>query len=62
MGTLTPPVGINLYLVSKISGVSTIKLIKELVPFYLVLIAVILAALFVPWIVLAPGNLLYGLQ
>ncbi len=60
LGTLTPPVGINLYLVATISGVSTIRLIKELVPFYLVLIAVILLALFVPWIVTAPGNLIYG--
>lgn len=60
LGTLTPPVGINLYLVATISGVSTMRLIKELVPFYLVLIAVILLALFVPWIVTAPGNLIFG--
>lgn len=60
LGTLTPPVGINLYLVSTISGVPTMKLLKELIPFYIVLVAVILLALFVPWIVLAPGILIYG--
>ena len=60
LGTLTPPVGINLYLVSSISGVSTLKLLRELIPFYAVLIAVILMALFIPWIVTAPANLVYG--
>jgi len=60
LGTLTPPVGINLYLVSSISGIPTSRLLKELIPFYLVLIGVIFAALFIPWIVTAPGNLIYG--
>lgn len=60
LGTLTPPVGINLYLVQTISGVGTMRLLKELIPFYLVLIAVICLALFVPWIVTAPGNWIYG--
>lgn len=60
LGTLTPPVGINLYLVTSISGVSTTRLVKELIPFYLVLIGVILLAIFVPWIVTAPGKLIFG--
>jgi tripartite ATP-independent transporter DctM subunit len=60
LGTLTPPVGINLYLVQTISGVGTMRLLKELIPFYLVLIAVIFLALFVPWIVTAPGSWIYG--
>ena len=60
LGTLTPPVGINLYLVSSISGVQTLKLLKELLPFYAVLIAIIMLALFFPWIVLAPAKLVYG--
>ncbi len=60
LGTLTPPVGINLYLVSTISGVPAVRLLRELIPFYLVLIFVILLTLFVPWIVLAPGAFIYG--
>jgi tripartite ATP-independent transporter DctM subunit len=60
LGTLTPPVGINLYLVTSISGVGTGRLIKELPPFYAVLITVIFVAIFVPWIVTAPGDLVYG--
>ncbi|MBI5581877.1 MAG: TRAP transporter large permease [Deltaproteobacteria bacterium] len=60
LGTLTPPVGINLYLVTSISGVGTGRLIKELPPFYLVLISVIFVAIFVPWIVTAPGDWIYG--
>ena len=60
LGTLTPPVGINLYLVSTISGVPAVRLLKELIPFYLVLIAIVILTLFVPWLVLAPGNFIYG--
>jgi tripartite ATP-independent transporter DctM subunit len=60
LGTLTPPVGINLYLVSTISGVPTSKLLRELIPFYMVLIAVIFMAIFAPWIVTWPGELIYG--
>ena len=60
LGTLTPPVGINLYLVCSISGVPTSRLLKELLPFYLVLIGVIFLAVFVPWIVTAPGSIVYG--
>ncbi len=60
LGTLTPPVGINLYLVTTISGVSTTRLLKELIPFYLVLIAVVILSILVPWIVIAPGNLVFG--
>jgi len=60
LGTLTPPVGINLYLVTSISGVGTGRLIKELPPFYAVLITVIFVTIFVPWIVTAPGDWVYG--
>jgi tripartite ATP-independent transporter DctM subunit len=60
LGTLTPPVGINLYLISTVSKVPMTRLLKELVPFYAVLIVVIFLALFVPWIVLMPGKLIYG--
>lgn len=60
LGTLTPPVGINLYLVTTISGVPTIRLLKELIPFYAVLIFVILMAIFIPEIVTVPGDLIYG--
>ena len=60
LGTLTPPVGINLYLVCSISGVPTSRLLKQLVPFYLVLIGVVFLTVFIPWIITAPGNLIYG--
>jgi TRAP-type C4-dicarboxylate transport system permease large subunit len=60
LGTLTPPVGLNLYLVTTISGVKTSRLLKEILPFYGVLIAVIFIAIFVPWIITAPGHRVYG--
>ena len=60
LGTLTPPVGINLYLVTSISGVSTVRLLKELIPYYLVLIGVVILSILFPWIVTAPGNFVFG--
>jgi len=60
LGTLTPPVGINLYLVSTISGLPATRLLRELLPFYLVLIAVVFVTIFFPWVVTAPGNLVFG--
>jgi tripartite ATP-independent transporter DctM subunit len=62
LGTLTPPLGINLYLVASIGGVSTVKLVRELLPFYAVLIFVVLLCIFIPWIVTGPGDLVYGIQ
>jgi len=59
IGLLTPPVGGLLYLESKIANVPVDKLIKELVPFILVLFAVVALMTFVPPIVTFIPNLLF---
>jgi tripartite ATP-independent transporter DctM subunit len=60
LGTLTPPVGINLYLVATIADLPATRLVRELIPFYLVLIAVIFLTIFFPWVVTVPGNIVFG--
>lgn len=59
IGLLTPPVGGLLYLESKLANVPVDKLIKELVPFILVLFAVVALMTFIPSIVTFIPNLLF---
>jgi len=59
IGLLTPPVGGLLYLESKIANVPVDRLIKELVPFILVLFAVVALMTFIPAIVTFIPNLLF---
>jgi len=59
IGLLTPPVGGLLYLESKLANVPVDRLIKELVPFILVLFAVVVLMTFIPPIVTFIPNLLF---
>jgi tripartite ATP-independent transporter DctM subunit len=59
IGLLTPPVGGLLYLEAKIANVPVDRLMKELVPFILVLFAVVALMIFVPPIVTFIPNLLF---
>ena len=59
IGLLTPPVGGLLYLESKIANVPVDRLIKELVPFILVLFVVVALMTFFPPIVTFIPNLLF---
>lgn len=52
IGLLTPPFGIVLFVISKIGKVSILQLIKDLVPFYIVLIVVLLIITVFPQLVL----------
>jgi len=59
IGLLTPPVGGLLYLESKIANVPVDRLIKELVPFILVLFVVVALMTFIPPIVTFIPDLLF---
>jgi tripartite ATP-independent transporter DctM subunit len=59
IGTITPPFGMIMYITSGIAKVSMAEVIKELVPFYIVLIAVLMLITYVPQIVLFLPNLLF---
>jgi tripartite ATP-independent transporter DctM subunit len=60
LGLLTPPVGMSLYSVSSISNVPIGQLARELWPYLLGILAVLLAVTFIPWISLVLPNLIMG--
>jgi len=58
VGHVTPPVGLTLFIGSEISGVPVSQLLKPLIPFLSVLIALVLLVAYVPWLTLFVPNLL----
>ncbi|CAM4300099.1 TRAP transporter large permease [Paenibacillus tarimensis] len=52
IGMMTPPLGVNLFVASGISGLSIERVSKSIFPFVLVLIFGMLVMLFVPWMIL----------
>ncbi|WP_059104351.1 TRAP transporter large permease [Shouchella shacheensis] len=50
MGMFTPPVGLNLFVASGISGVGVMKLIKPVVPFVIILFVDVLLISFLPFL------------
>ena len=59
IGLLTPPVGGLLYLEAKIANVPVDKLIKELIPFILILFAVVVLMILFPPLVTFIPNMLF---
>ena len=63
IGLVTPPVGLCLYVVSSISNVSLSEITRELWPYLLALIAILLLITFVPALSLwLPNTLGYGVM
>jgi TRAP-type C4-dicarboxylate transport system permease large subunit len=60
IGTLTPPLGIVMYIMCEIGGISVERYTKVIMPYLLLLIAVILLMAFMPDLVLYLPNLLMG--
>ncbi|MGD9941083.1 MAG: TRAP transporter large permease [Clostridia bacterium] len=58
IGCLTPPVGVDLFVASTISGVSMAKISKAIVPFILVLIVDLVLITYVPGIIMWLPNLI----
>jgi tripartite ATP-independent transporter DctM subunit len=59
IGLITPPVGGVLFIGSAISGINIEHLSKAMVPFYLVMIVVLMAITFVPQIVMTLPDFFY---
>jgi tripartite ATP-independent transporter DctM subunit len=57
IGLLTPPYGVLLFVLSGLAGVPVKEIVRELLPFILVLVAVLLLITFVPSLVLALPRL-----
>jgi tripartite ATP-independent transporter DctM subunit len=57
IGLLTPPYGVLLFVLSGLTGTPVMEIVRELVPFILVLVAVLFLITFVPSLVLALPRL-----
>ena len=60
IGLLTPPVGLVLYIVANVAKVEVGDIIKELLPFIIALLLVVLLIAFIPGFTLYMTNLFYG--
>jgi C4-dicarboxylate transporter DctM subunit len=58
IGVLTPPVGLNLYVVSSVAKIDILQLAKASIPFMLMLFGVVLIMVFFPGIVTFLPNIL----
>jgi tripartite ATP-independent transporter DctM subunit len=60
IGFLTPPFGLNVFIMQKISKVPFYSIVRELVPFMAVLLVTLLLMVFFPQLVMAIPNMVYG--
>lgn len=60
IGLLTPPFGINLFILNKISGVPTMKVARACLPFFIPLISTLLVITLFPSIVTVLPTLFFG--
>lgn len=60
LGMITPPFGVNLFAVCTVARLSLDKIIKDLVPFVLVVLACLMVITYVPEISLALRDLVYA--
>jgi tripartite ATP-independent transporter DctM subunit len=60
IGMATPPMGIGLYIVTKVGNVSFEQVTIAVIPFYIPLIIVLLLITYVPWLTLWLPNLILG--
>lgn len=58
LGTITPPVGNILFIAAKVGGVRVEPMIRQMLPFFVALLAGLLLVMFVPQITMALPNLL----
>lgn len=62
LAAITPPFGTYIFLVSGTLRIRTTDMIKELIPFILVAVAVLLLVTYVPWFSTFIPNLMYGIS
>ncbi len=61
IGMITPPVGLNLFVTSSVTGLSIEEVVKASLPWLLLLIGMLLVITYIPAIALALPNWLYGI-
>jgi len=60
IGMITPPIGLNLFIISSIGGVGVIEIFKEAIPYFLVLVGVLLIITYVPALTLYLPDLFFA--
>jgi C4-dicarboxylate transporter DctM subunit len=60
IGMVTPPVGLNLFVTSGVSGLSLVKVTRSVLPWLLVLLTFLMIITYVPWITLVLPNMIFG--
>lgn len=60
LGMITPPFGVNLFAACTVARISLDRMIKDLIPFVLVILACLMLISYVPWISLSLRDLVYA--
>lgn len=60
LGMITPPFGVNLFAACTVARISLDRMVKDLIPFVLVIVACLMVISYVPWISLALRDLVYA--
>lgn len=60
IGMLTPPVGLNLFVISGITGMSVMEVVKAVLPWMFILLTFLVIITYVPYISLFLPDLVYG--
>jgi C4-dicarboxylate transporter DctM subunit len=59
IGMLTPPIGLNLMVLSAISGVEVMRIFRAAVPYIWALLTVLILITYVPWLTMFVPQLFY---
>jgi TRAP-type C4-dicarboxylate transport system permease large subunit len=57
IGFITPPVGVTLFVATSITGVPIARVVKPLMPYFLVMVTSLLLITYVPWFTLVLPRL-----
>lgn len=60
LGMITPPFGVNLFAACTVARISLDRMVKDLIPFVLVVLACLMVITYVPWLSLALRDLVYA--
>ena len=60
MGMITPPFGVNLFAACTVARISLDRMIKDLIPFVLVILACLMVVSYVPALSLTLRDLVYA--
>ena len=60
IGMVTPPVGLNLFVASGITGMPLLSVARAALPWLMILVGFLVLITYVPWISLVLPDLLYG--